>query len=113
MLRRECGCLTRRFEGKLLERPADFDGPAVAEQAADFPEDHRHGVGRKLEAPALVEPIGGLDQSLAPGLKNIVVFDAAAPESFGARVDKPDVFSDAIPAVSHFPWDGVPACGTA
>ena len=84
----------RRLHRELLKPARNFNGAAVAEQAADFPQNDRNGIGGKTQAAFGLEMIDGFDKPHASGLIQIVIFDTAASKPSGAGVNQSDSFSD-------------------
>ncbi len=76
------------FDGPLLERPADLDGPVVAEEAADLARDLGHGVGGKLRAEGRVIAGDRLEKADGAELKEVVRLHAPSEEASGHGPDQ-------------------------
>ena len=78
-------------QAQLFERPAHLHGAAIPEQLFDLPQNDRHGIGGKTDAPRLVKAVVGLDQPHAPRAVEVIVLDAPAPEPPGAGMHQPQI----------------------
>ena len=76
---------------ELLQPPADMDSAVFAEQPPDLAEDHRHGIGRKADAPRRIKRMRRLDQSEAARGIQLLVFDAALAEPVCAEMHQPEM----------------------
>ena len=77
--------------GLLLHCPANLHRPAIAKNPADFPQNHRHGIGGESEAARRIEAIRRFNQAHAASLKEVVIFHAAAAEAVCAGMDEPQI----------------------
>ena len=86
------------LERELLDGAADLDRPAVAEEAAHLPQNHRNRIGGKTHPAPGIKCVGGLDQANTSRLKQILIFDAPPFEAVGAGMHQPEIPLDNLAA---------------
>ena len=82
---------TKGFVRRVAHGAADADGVVVAQIAADFADDHRHGVGREADVLRHVEVVQRLHQPDAPDLKEVIDVFAAPGKALDDGQYQPQV----------------------
>ena len=81
----------QRLIRQIAQGAAHADGVVVAQIAADFADDHRHGIGGKAHAQLRVEIVDGLDQADAAHLKEVVHTLAPVVKALDHAEHEPEV----------------------
>ena len=84
------------FIGRIAQAAADADGVVIPQVAADFADDHRHGIGGKAHVLRHVKVIKRFDQPDAAHLKQVVRVFPAIAEALHHAEHQPEIAADKL-----------------